>query len=477
MSAATTPIAGPARPATGRRLHPVPVRIMHWTNAVAMLVMIGSGWGIYNDSVIFSVLHFPPWAKLGSWAAQSLLWHFAGMWLLVLNGAAYLLYGVVTGRLRERLLPIRWADILQTVRDTLHLKVAHEDLTTYNAVQKVLYIVVILAGVNQVVTGMAIWKPVQFSGLVALLGGFQTARLIHFTGMAVIVGFLVVHVLLSLLVPQHALGHADRRAAAAAGSPPMKSLFRPARPSGGATLDNHRTLIRAMERRGLLRAGLSLGALTALTGCDVSSDGAVEKALRAISGFNDRVQALLFDPDRLAPTYPESAVLKPPRFNAYYDVDKVKPVDGDTWRLELAGLIDDRRPWTRQAIAALPEQEIIVRHVCVEGWDYIGQWSGVPMGSFLRRVGADLRAKYVAFKTADDYGSSIDMATALHPQTLLATKYARETIADPFGYPLRLRTSTKLGFKNPKWITAIEVTNTYRGGYWEDQGFNWFSGI
>jgi len=257
----------------------------------------------------------------------------------------------------------------------------------------------------------------------------------------------------------------------------MRSPFRPAKVPDPAILDNHRTLIRSMQRRGLLRGGLSLGALTMLTGCDVGSDSAVETALRAVSSLNDRVQALLFDPNKLAPTYPEAMVLKPPRFNAYYDVEDVKPVNGDAWRLELAGLIEDKRPWTRQAMAELPEAEIIVRHVCVEGWDYIGQWSGVPMRAFLERVGADLRAKYVAFKCYDDYPSSIDMATALHPQTLLATKYARETLADPFGYPLRLRTSTKLGFKNPKWITALEVTNTYPGGYWEDQGFNWFSGI
>jgi len=257
----------------------------------------------------------------------------------------------------------------------------------------------------------------------------------------------------------------------------MRSPFRPAKAPDPAILDNHRTLIRSMQRRGLLRGGFSLGALTMLTGCDVGSDSAVETALRAVSSLNDRVQALLFDPNKLAPTYPEAMVLKPPRFNAYYDVEDVKPVNGDAWRLELAGLIEDKRPWTRQAMAELPEAEIIVRHVCVEGWDYIGQWSGVPMRAFLERVGADLRAKYVAFKCYDDYPSSIDMATALHPQTLLATKYARETLADPFGYPLRLRTSTKLGFKNSKWITALEVTNTYPGGYWEDQGFNWFSGI
>ena len=192
----------PATPATTRRLHPLPVRVMHWANAVAMLVMIGSGWGIYNDSVIFGSLYFSKKITLGSWAAVHLQWHFAAMWLLALNGLAYLVYGIVTGRLRERLLPIRLGDLVQTVRDTLRLKIAHEDLTVYNAVQKLLYIVVILAGIAQVASGLAIWKPVQFQELTALLGGFQSARVIHFLGMAVIVGFLVVHVALSILVPQ-----------------------------------------------------------------------------------------------------------------------------------------------------------------------------------------------------------------------------------------------------------------------------------
>ena len=257
----------------------------------------------------------------------------------------------------------------------------------------------------------------------------------------------------------------------------MRSPFRPARVPDPAILDNHRPLIRSLERRGLLRGGVSLGALTMLTGCDVGNDSAVGQALRAVSALNDRVQAALFDPNKLAPEYPASQVLKPPRFNAYFDLEQLQPVNGDTWKLELAGLIAEKRPWTREQLAALPQRETIVRHVCVEGWDYIGQWSGVPLRSFLERVGADLSAKYVAFKTADDYPSSIDMATALHPQTLLATQYAGETLPDPFGYPLRLRMSTKLGYKNPKWITAIEVTNTYPGGYWEKLGFNWFAGI
>ena len=136
---------------------------MHWVNAVVMLIMITSGWGIYDDDVIIRGFHFSQFWRLGEWAAWSLNWHFAGMWLLTINGLTYLIYGLVSGRLWERLLPIRPADIIQTVVDTLHLKIAHEDITIYNGVQKLLYIVVILAGVAQVITGLAIWKPVQFA--------------------------------------------------------------------------------------------------------------------------------------------------------------------------------------------------------------------------------------------------------------------------------------------------------------------------
>jgi DMSO/TMAO reductase YedYZ molybdopterin-dependent catalytic subunit len=244
-----------------------------------------------------------------------------------------------------------------------------------------------------------------------------------------------------------------------------------------SVLADNKALLAGIDRRKLLRGSLSLGALTMLTGCSVTDRDAVQAVLRAVSSFNDGVQALIFRPNHLAPTYSEAEVLKPPRFNAYYDVEDIAPVDGASWKLELAGLIADKRPWTAQQIYELPEQEWIVRHICVEGWDYIGQWSGPNLRQFLERVGADLTARYVAFRCADDYYGSIDMATALHPQTILATKYARQPITDPFGFPLRLRTATKLGFKNPKWITAIEVTNTYPGGYWEDRGFNWYSGI
>jgi DMSO/TMAO reductase YedYZ molybdopterin-dependent catalytic subunit len=255
------------------------------------------------------------------------------------------------------------------------------------------------------------------------------------------------------------------------------SLFRPLKPVDQSVLYANRRLVEDIDRRGILRGALSLGALTMLTGCDVSEDDGVQKVLRTVSAWNDRVQETIFRENHLARTYSPSQVVKPPRFNAHFPIEDVKPVDGATWQLELAGLIGDKRPWTTRQIYQFPEQDIIIKHICVEGWDYIGQWSGPNLRAFFERVGADLTAKYVYFICADDYTESIDMPTALHPQTILATKYAGDTLADPFGYPLRLRTSTKLGYKNAKWIKAIEVTNDFRETFWSKQGFNWFAGI
>lgn len=259
--------------------------------------------------------------------------------------------------------------------------------------------------------------------------------------------------------------------------PPSPSIFRPRKGPSQEVLRENRRLVEDINRRNVLRGALSLGALTFLTGCNVTENDQVQGVLRAVSSWNDRVQAAIFRPNHLAPTYSESQVLKPPRFNAHYSVEDVQPVDGNSWKLELSGLIENKRPWTARDIYALPEQEEIIRHICVEGWDYIGQWSGPNLRLFLERIGADTSAKYIAFHCADDYVESIDMATALHPQTILATKYAKEPITDPFGFPLRLRTSTKLGFKNPKWIVAMEVTNTFPETFYGKQGFNWFSGI
>jgi thiosulfate reductase cytochrome b subunit len=187
---------------------------MHWLNAVAIILMIASGWRIYNNVPIFPWLIFPETFTLGGNPAltyrlhgdagfgNALLWHFAVMWLLVLNGLFYLGYGAVTGRFRRMLLPIRLADVIETIREALTFKLGHDDITTYNAVQKLMYIGVITAVTVTVLAGAAIWKPVQLYWLTASFGGVQGARLVHFLGMTAIVLFLCLHVALALLVPR-----------------------------------------------------------------------------------------------------------------------------------------------------------------------------------------------------------------------------------------------------------------------------------
>jgi thiosulfate reductase cytochrome b subunit len=188
--------------ASARRLHPLPVRIMHWINALAIFIMIGSGWKIYNDDILFSFLRFPDAIVIGKWAQYGLQWHFFGMWIFVLNGLAYLGYGIISGRFWQKLFPISPREVLATIGEALRLRLRHDDLTHYNAVQKVLYLGVMAVGVLIVLSGLALWKPVQFSELAGLFGSFQTIRLVHFLCMSAIVAFIVVHVSLAVLVPQ-----------------------------------------------------------------------------------------------------------------------------------------------------------------------------------------------------------------------------------------------------------------------------------
>jgi DMSO/TMAO reductase YedYZ molybdopterin-dependent catalytic subunit len=246
---------------------------------------------------------------------------------------------------------------------------------------------------------------------------------------------------------------------------------------------NSRDLIKAAldemppeSRRRFLRSTLSLGGLAMLTGCDVLNEDNAEKVLMNVSRFNDRAQALLFSPKTMAPTYPDSMITRPFPFNAFYAEDQAPVVDGATYRLEVSGLVADKTPWTLERLSKLEQASQVTRHICVEGWSAIGKWGGVPFATFLRHVGADTTAKFVGFKCADDYYQSIDMPTALHPQTLLALTCDGQTLPTKYGYPMKLRIPTKLGYKNPKHIAALFVTNSNPGGYWEDQGYNWFGG-
>jgi thiosulfate reductase cytochrome b subunit len=187
-----------------KTIHPAWVRITHWINVIAMFVMITSGWRIYNASPLFP-FSFPSAVTIGDGLdglSGALLWHFAAMWLLVVNGVVYVALGILTGRFRRKLLPIRPAEVVRDLRDALTFKLSHDDLSVYNAVQRLLYAGVIAAGIVIVVSGVSIWKPVQLQEIVALFGGYEAARYVHFLAMAAIVGFLAVHVTLAVLVPK-----------------------------------------------------------------------------------------------------------------------------------------------------------------------------------------------------------------------------------------------------------------------------------
>jgi thiosulfate reductase cytochrome b subunit len=183
-------------------IHPRWVRVTHWINALAMLMMIGSGWQIYDASPLFRFIYFPRQFALGEWLAGALLWHFAAMWLLVTNGIVYVALGLATGRFRRKLLPIRPADVVHDLGAALTGKLSHDDLSVYNAVQRLLYAGVIAAGAVAAASGASIWKPVQLQAVVAVFGGYDAARFVHFFAMATIVGFLLVHITLSVLVPK-----------------------------------------------------------------------------------------------------------------------------------------------------------------------------------------------------------------------------------------------------------------------------------
>jgi thiosulfate reductase cytochrome b subunit len=183
-------------------IQPAWVRVMHWINALAIILMIMSGWQIYNASPLFTSLRFSHSITLGGWLGGALLWHFAAMWLLTINGLVYLIIGFATGRFKSKLLPITPGGVITDTKAALTGKLSHDDLSKYNQVQKLLYAGIIIVGVVIVLSGLSIWKPVQLQWLTALFGGYDVARYVHFFCMSAIVAFLVIHIALAVLVPK-----------------------------------------------------------------------------------------------------------------------------------------------------------------------------------------------------------------------------------------------------------------------------------
>jgi len=236
-------------------------------------------------------------------------------------------------------------------------------------------------------------------------------------------------------------------------------------------------LMTRSSRRAFLRGTAGLGSLLLLSGCSVTDSAGAETLLKAVSRFNDDVQAWMFDPTRLAPTYSAAEITRPFPFNAFYAEADAPEIDEADWQLTIGGLAEDKSPWTLARLRTLPQETQITQHICIEGWSAIGKWSGVRLSHFLDRIGADKSAKYVGFLCDDRYSTSLDMPTALHPQTQITLGFDDGPLPRSYGFPIKVRVPTKPGFKNPKHVVELFVTNDYPGGFWENQGYNWFSGL
>ncbi len=232
-------------------------------------------------------------------------------------------------------------------------------------------------------------------------------------------------------------------------------------------------LSRPTSRRNIIK----LSPLVLLSGCDYTASGSVDSFLTSFQKFNDWVQAKVFDDAKLAPEYAISELTPEENFRVNnYDTDE-PPVDIPNWSLTVGGLVSKPGEYSLEQITALPKRVMNTRHCCVEGWSIIPRWGGTSLREFLVSVGADMNAKYISVQCGDDYYTSYDMPSALHPQTLLCYEAYDKPLTLQHGAPVRITMPTKLGYKSAKWINALEVTNKKPGGYWEDQGYEWFAGI
>lgn len=234
-----------------------------------------------------------------------------------------------------------------------------------------------------------------------------------------------------------------------------------------------RTPLYSLSRRNILK----VSPLVLLAGCDFTASGSAESFLRSFQKFNDWVQSQVFDPDKLAPEYSDAELTPEDGFRVNdYDTD-TPDIDLQNWTLAVEGRVTKPGEYTLQQIISLAKRVMNTRHCCVEGWSMIPRWGGTPLREFLKFVGADLNAKYISVKCGDEYYTGYDMPSALHPQTLLCYEAYNKPLTLEHGAPVRITMPTKLGYKSAKWISSLEVTNEKPGGYWEDQGYEWFAGI
>jgi DMSO/TMAO reductase YedYZ molybdopterin-dependent catalytic subunit len=434
-------------------IQPAWVSVTHGINALAVVLVMTSGWQVYDASPIFPLSRFPAAITLGNWLGGSLLWHFACMWILAVNFLVYLGLNVTSGRLRRTLLFV--ADLVSAPHGAL----GHDDLTRYNAVQKFAYLIVIVDRALLVPSGRRCGSQCSFrccarqSTRRAFCGDERAGR---------------------VLCRARRDGRACAALAAFDDSRAVEMIFRQPTPKPDTYFSVHaasiikdaRNELKDPVRRLLRKRILTLGGLAMLSGSDLTSDKSVNTMLRRVAFFNDDVQALLFDPDKRAPTYPESMITQPFPFNAFYDVDDVLEVDASAYRFQVGGLANGKRTWTLDELRALPQGSRTTHHICIEGWSAIGRWGGALRQlaeACRRRHNRKIRVAALRGQVLEEHRHvhQVACADAAYRHVRRAIAAAKIRFSDQGAHADQAR------IKNPKHIVAITVTNEHPGGYWE----------
>ncbi len=506
------------------RKHALPTRIFHWTNAPILAVMIWSGLLIYWAHGVYElrlgrialVKFFPEWFyrdfNLSHRLAEGMAWHFTFMWLFGLNGMLYVIYTAWSGEWRD-LLPNRHTigEAWQVVRHDLGISKEPLPRRKFNGAQRLAYTGIVAMGVGSVLTGLAIYKPVQLAWLTTALGGYALARAEHFGLTVGYVAFFVIHIAQVMRGLEQLPGDGDRRRAGARGGmtmstsgddtacptplaaatpPPVDGT--PANRLPRPNLENPARRLRSLSRRGFALAGLAvLGGLGGWRWLNTQRDeDEIPWPLRRVLRFNERLARAAFSDARLSPSFARSAG-RVPRVNGSLGINSV--VDPSTWRLRVfgAGEVESPRFFSLDEIRSLPRVEMTTELRCIEGWSTVVHWAGarfadlVSLSGLATRGGVKAKAgqsaedlcEYVALETPDrEYYVGLDMASALHPQTLLCYEMAGAPLTPGHGAPLRLVTPVKYGIKSIKRIGTIRFTDDRPADYWAERGYDWYAG-
>lgn len=480
--------------------HPRAIRWLHWLNVPLLAVMIWSGLLIYWANRVYSIdigditliKFFPEWFfqffHLEQRLAEGLAWHFTFMWLFAINGLAYVLYTAFSGEWRY-LLPDRhsFREAWQVLLHDLHLSKIEPPKRKFNGAQQIAYTGVILMGAGSLATGLAIYKPVQIAWLTWLLGGYEAARLEHFALTIGYVLFFVVHIVQVIragwnnfraMITGYEVEEVPEIAVPAAGQENARS-----------DVDCE---LAGITRRSALTGGMAtafgLGGLYWLV--RIAPQKFIPLPLRRMLEFNERVSHVFFKPTRLAPLFPRSDATMP-RVNGNYG--RMAPTDVAGWKLLVKSQAAGFKPLelSLDDVKALPRIEMVTELKCIEGWSNVVHWAGARLVDFARQYqlatrdgqpfdekqDAGNRLSFVDLKTPDGkYFVGLDMASALHPQTLLCYEMDGKPLTIEHGAPLRLVIPVKYGIKHLKWIGTIEFTDQQPRDFWGEYGYDWYSG-